>query len=72
MGWISAVATVASTLASILNRNREVCYEDDGIGCFKSNAPFDNAQGKLPESPADMSVSVSYFLNASSRLNKNK
>ena len=38
---------------------REVCY--DHIGCFSNASPFDNANGKVPESPEEIQPSFLLF-----------
>ncbi|KAH3772676.1 inactive pancreatic lipase-related protein 1-like [Dreissena polymorpha] len=39
----------------------EVCYTQDGLGCFSKTSPYDNAQGFLPESPATIGVQFRLF-----------
>ncbi|CAG2197168.1 Lipase member I,Lipase member H-A,Pancreatic triacylglycerol lipase,Lipase member H,Inactive pancreatic lipase-related protein 1,Lipase member H-B,Pancreatic lipase-related protein 2 [Mytilus edulis] len=43
-------------LMFFFNRNPEVCY--DHIGCFSNVAPYDNANGRIPESPDHIQTEI--------------
>ena len=49
--WTSLTTALLGWLAT-----KNVCYEDYGIGCFDNKSPYNNADGKVPESPADIQV----------------
>lgn len=45
-----------SVTGFFFNRNPEVCY--DHIGCFSNVAPYDNANGRIPESPDHIQTEI--------------
>ncbi|XP_052256454.1 pancreatic triacylglycerol lipase-like [Dreissena polymorpha] len=46
---------------------KEVCYKDDGIGCFSNSKPYDNVNCKVPESPNHIQVQFLLYTRANSQ-----
>ncbi|XP_060601206.1 pancreatic triacylglycerol lipase-like [Ruditapes philippinarum] len=44
--------------------SKETCYNNDNIGCFSNARPYNNAHGKLPESPEHMQVEFLLYTRA--------
>ena len=47
--------TVSTALVGLLF-SKEVCYKEEGIGCFSNKSPYNNVQGLLPQSPSKIQV----------------
>ncbi|XP_045158432.1 inactive pancreatic lipase-related protein 1-like [Mercenaria mercenaria] len=69
MGLWSTLKNTVMAVAAVLNIHSEnLCFKNEGIGCFSNDPPFTNAAGKLPKSPAE--VGVSFLLHT--RQNRDK
>jgi len=47
--------------------DNKVCY--DGLGCFSSSSPFNNAYGILPDYPRNIQVCTRYFKGCKVNIN---
>lgn len=62
MGLWSTLKNTVLAVAAVLNiHHKEVCFKDEGIGCFSNDPPFTNAAGKLPQPPSEVKVSFLLF-----------